>query len=68
MMDKDLLRQYIETGFSPEEIIKMSESLNIVNGLISRLIIGDFTSINLAVDEAIWFIDGYVSIMKDKLH
>ena len=68
MNKNDLLQQYIDTGLSPEQVLKMSDSLNIVNSLISRLIIGDFTSINEATDDAIWFLDGYVSIMKDKIH
>lgn len=67
-MDKDLFRQYIDTGFSPEQIIKMSESLSIVNDLISRLIIGDFYSINLAVEDAIDFLDGYASLNRKELN
>ena len=46
----------------------MHESLCVVNDLFSRLIMNDFESINIAIDEVIWWINGYVSIMKDELH
>jgi len=61
-MDKDLLWEYIDTGLSPSEIKRMYESLGVTVDLISRLIIGDYTSINLAVEDAISFLDTYASL------
>lgn len=62
------LQDYIDTGFSPERIIKMYESLSGTYDLISRLIIGDYYSINEAVNDAIWWLDGYASYSKEGLH
>jgi len=64
----DTLKDYQRTGFSVAQINKMYESLLIVQDLITRLICGDFLSINKAVDDAIWFLDGVASFNKENLN
>ena len=68
MDDDNLLKEYKNTGFSPDQINKMYENLTNTYDLLSRLLIGDFESINIAVDDAILFMNDYISFKKDNLH
>jgi len=62
------LQEYIDTGFTPEQINRMYESLLITNDLIIRLICGDFLSINQAVDDALLWLDGFASYSKEMIN
>ena len=62
------LQDYKDTGFSPEQIMKMYENLTETYDLLSRLVLGDFKTINEAVDDAMTWIEGYMSYSKEELH
>jgi len=62
------LQDYIDTGFSPEQIVRMYKNLTEIYDLISRLIMGDMESINEAVNDAVYWLDGYASYSKEGMH
>ena len=67
-MDKPNLSDYESTKFTPEQINKMYDNLKESADLISRLIIGDIESIGIAVDDAIMWLDGFMSYKREEVH
>jgi hypothetical protein len=65
---EDELANYRTTGFSPEQILLMYENLSEIYDLLTRLICGDFVSINKAVDDTLWFLSDFRSYSKKPLH
>jgi len=62
------LSDYELTGLTPKQIIAMYESLIATQDLISRLVCGDAETISLAVDDAVYWLDGFSSYSKEELH
>ena len=60
----DELQKYINTGFSPEQIIEMYQNLTNTFDLLSRLTSGDYSMILDAMDDARDWIQGYLSYCK----
>lgn len=69
-MDKnELLNQYIETGFSPEQVNQMYENLSVTADIFLRLLSNDVEMMELAFDDMKSWMDGYLSYRKkDDLH
>jgi len=64
----DELQDYKNTGFSPDQIMEMYESLTVVNDLLTRLICGDKEIIQVAILDALYWMEGFASYSKEGLH
>jgi len=63
-MSKPLLSDYESLGFTPEQITKMYNNLTETQSLIYRLICGDKETVECAVDDAYYWLDGFMSYNK----
>jgi len=63
------LEYYKNTGFSPEQVLKMYENLTNTADIFLRLLSNDVEIMTLAYDDAKAWVDGYLSYCKkEELH
>jgi hypothetical protein len=67
-MSKPTLQDYIETGFTPEQINIMYNNLLETQSLIYNLICGDRDIVEQAVDDAMIWLDSFIGYSKEGLH
>ena len=60
----DLLQEYINTGFTPQQINEMYQNLTSTFDLISRLTCCDSIIVIQAVEDSMLWLDGYLSYCK----
>lgn len=60
----DLLQEYINTGFTPQQINEMYQNLTNTFDLISRLTCNDYSIIKDAIEDSAMWLQGYLSYCK----
>ena len=68
MSKNDLLQQYINTGFSPEQVNLMYQNLSATYDLLARLVSNDIPIMIQAYDDVKVWLNSYLSYCKQELN